>query len=680
MPGSGLLRWAEVDAARLRHNAAAVRRRLAPSVRLLAMVKSEGYGHGAAVAARAALDGGADWLGVYTPDEALALRDAGFPARLLVAGWSPPATLQALLAHDVDVAVWDAGDLDAVVRASQTAGTRARVHLKIDTGLNRLGAAHRDAAALGAAAAAARDRVEVAGIFTHFADAEADPAFTAEQHARFLAAVEQLRPAAPDALLHACGTAGILRAPEAHHDMVRLGIGLYGYGGEGASPAVDLHPGMSLFARVAQVKTVDAGDTVGYGRTWRAEHPTRVATVAIGYGQGVPRALSNRGAMVVRGTRCPLVGIVNMDQVTLDVTGVDGVAAGDAVLVFGDTAERASGPTRSRATPAPSRTRCCVASPPPFRAWCGTAPQGRVTIPRLRYREAMSRVVRVAAAQYQPRVGDLRHNREEAVRWASRAMEQGAQLVVLPELASSGYVFADESDAAANAERVAGGPMARALHEVCALRGAYIVAGVNEQGEGCRYNSAVVVGPDGVIATYHKLHLFHDEQSWFAPGGELSLIDLPFGKVGIIVCFDLWFPEPARALALAGAEIIAVPTNWVASFKSTVWDDRGYCQGDYVAMATAAQNGVVMVCADRIGVERGTTFLGASIIVGTDGWPLAGPAAKDKPALLIKDVDLDEVEKARRRTPRNHLHGDRRPDAYRVVPAGARALSSPSGA
>src|SRR6202043_3634419 len=125
--------------------------------------------------------------------------------------------------------------------------------------------------------------------------------------------------------------------------------------------------------------------------------------------------------------------------------------------------------------------------------------------------------------------------------------------------------------------------------------------------------------------------------------------------------------EPARALALAGADIIAVPTNWVANFKRTVWDDRGSCQGDYVAMATAAQNGVVMACLDRIGTPREGAFPLASIIVGAGAWPVAGPARKDGEEVLVADVDLDSVERARQRTPRNNLLTDRRPDAYRAT-------------
>ena len=284
----------------------------------------------------------------------------------------------------------------------------------------------------------------------------------------------------------------------------------------------------------------------------------------------------------------------------------------------------------------------------------------------------MSRQVRIAVAQYEPRVGEIEENLARAVDWATSAATDGAQLIVLPELASSGYVFSDEAEAQRCAEDPDDGRTVRALQELCATHGCHVVMGINERSGDCRHNSAVLVGPTGRLATYRKLHLFNDEQSWFQPGEGLAVVDLPFGRVGIVICFDLWFPEAARALALAGADIIAVPTNWVASFKNTVWDDRGYCQGDYVAMVTAAQNGVVMACADRVGVERGVTFLGASIIVGADGWPVAGPASRDREEVLIADVDLDAVERARRRTPRNHLLADRRPDAYRTA-AGAPA-------
>jgi predicted amidohydrolase len=280
-----------------------------------------------------------------------------------------------------------------------------------------------------------------------------------------------------------------------------------------------------------------------------------------------------------------------------------------------------------------------------------------------------SRTLRIAVAQYEPHIGDLDINRAALVAHVEAAADRGAQLVVLPELASSGYVFAAEEEAARLAEDAGTGASVIALVEVCRRRDIHVVAGLAEQGDGCRHNSAVVVGPAGRLATYRKLHLFYDEQSWFRPGNELVVVDLPFARVGVAICYDLWFPEVARALALRGAEVIAVPTNWVASFRARLHDEHGYCQGDIMAMAWAAANGTAVACADRVGEERGVTFLGASIIVGPDGWPAAGPASADREEMLVADIDLAAVERARRRTPRNHLLRDRRPDVYAGPPA-----------
>jgi predicted amidohydrolase len=293
-------------------------------------------------------------------------------------------------------------------------------------------------------------------------------------------------------------------------------------------------------------------------------------------------------------------------------------------------------------------------------------------------------MVRIAVAQYAPYVGDVDGNRAAAVDWARQAAAQEVDLAVLPELASSGYVFESEDEASATAEDPAGSELLSALTRVCAEGGMHCVVGINERAGEVRHNSAVLLGPDGHLATYRKLHLFNDEKSWFAPGGDLPVVDLPFGRVGMVICFDLWFPEAVRTLALAGAEVIAVPTNWVGSFKRQLYDAAGYCQGDIVAMATAAQNGVVMACADRVGVEREVRFLGCSVIVGTDGWPVQGPAGPEEEILLVADVDLDTVTSARGRTPRNDLIGDRRPDSYTAVivrpprPSGAVTIPTPS--
>ena len=329
----GLLRWAEIDVDALAGNAQVLAALVRPA-QVMAMVKSNGYGHGMAIAARAAIDGGATWLGVYTPQEALALRGAGFRAPILVVGWSPASTLPQLIEAGVDVSVFDAVGVASTAAATTNAGGRARVHVKIDTGLHRLGALPETLESVVPALREAESRIEVAGVFTHFADSGGDPAFTIKQHERFLAAVGVLRPVAPKALLHTSGSAAVLAHPAMHHDLVRVGIALYGY------PPVPgparLRIAMHVFSRVAQVRTLAPGETVGYGRTWRAETARRIATATMGYGQGLPRALSNFGHMAIRGQRCPIVGVVSMDQVTVDVTDIDTVTAGDAAMFVGE--------------------------------------------------------------------------------------------------------------------------------------------------------------------------------------------------------------------------------------------------------------------------------------------------------------------------------------------------------
>jgi alanine racemase len=328
--GGGALRWVEIDSDALARNAEVIATLVRPAG-VMVMVKSNGYGHGIRIAAQAALDGGASWLGVYTPQEALGLRAAGFDAPILVVGWSPPSMMRDLVDGDVDMSVLDA---DGIGAAAAAGGRSARVHLKIDTGLHRLGALPDAVESLAIAVRDAGDRVQVAGIFTHFADAGEDPGFTIAQHGRFLEAVRALRADAPDALLHTSGSAAILAHPTMHHDLVRAGIAFYGY------PPVpgpgSLRLAMNVFCQVAQVRTVAAGETVGYGRTWRAETARRIATATLGYGQGLPRALSNRGHLAIRGRRCPIVGIVSMDQVGVDVSDVAGVGAGDTAMFIGE--------------------------------------------------------------------------------------------------------------------------------------------------------------------------------------------------------------------------------------------------------------------------------------------------------------------------------------------------------
>jgi alanine racemase len=325
--------WADVDVAAIRHNVGVIRGVVGGGVAVMAMVKAGGYGHGDLLAAAAALEGGAAWLGVSSAEEALHLRAEGFACPLLIVGAANPAQLTALVTAGVDLAVWDPDQVAAAAAAG--AGTPARLHLKVDSGMGRLGALPAQLPELSAAVERAGARVLPVAAFTHFADAEDDPEYTLAQDAVFLEAAGALRRRWPGLLLHAANSAAALDLPATRHDLVRCGIAIYGYAPAGAEGAARLRPAMSFQARVTQVKTVRSGQSVGYGRTWVAERDTRVAAIAAGYADGVQRAQSNRGSVLVGGRRCPIIGRVSMDQLTADVSLVEGVKAGDEAVLFG---------------------------------------------------------------------------------------------------------------------------------------------------------------------------------------------------------------------------------------------------------------------------------------------------------------------------------------------------------
>lgn len=332
-PTAHLLKWAEIDAGAITANTEAVCRQVGRGVAVMAMVKADGYGHGAGLVAAAALAGGATWLGVSSAEEALRLRGEGFGVPILLTGWAHPSRLEALVAAGVDLAVWD--PLQVRSAAAAASSQPARLHLKLDTGMGRLGCRPDALAALVEAVGAAGRRVLAVGLFTHFAVSESDPDFTRLQNQRLLDAAGVVRRRFPEVLLHAANSAAALHLPETRHGMVRCGIVLYGYtpNGGGRGPWA---PAMSFKARVTQVKTVARGESVGYGRTWVAERATRVATVAAGYADGVHRLLSNRGMVLIGGRRSRIVGQVSMDQLTADVGAADAaVCPGDEAVIFG---------------------------------------------------------------------------------------------------------------------------------------------------------------------------------------------------------------------------------------------------------------------------------------------------------------------------------------------------------
>jgi alanine racemase len=323
---------ARVNLAAIERNVRRLRREL-EGAELCAVVKADGYGHGAAPAASAALEGGATWLAVAAAGEATQLRAAGIEARLLVMGALTPTELDAALAAGADVVAWREELVSAV--AERGGG---RIHVKLDSGMGRLGTRDPDEATRVAEAAATTAGVKLAGLMTHFATAdEPGDAFLGEQLERFRAWALPLRDRFPGTLLHAANSAALLRDRATHFDLVRPGVAIYGLDPFQQDPAAqELEPALELSSYVAEVKRCAAGESAGYGRRFVAESDTVLATVPIGYGDGVRRALTNNAEVLIEGRRFPLAGTVSMDNVTVDL-GPDGggVHRGDEVLLIG---------------------------------------------------------------------------------------------------------------------------------------------------------------------------------------------------------------------------------------------------------------------------------------------------------------------------------------------------------
>lgn len=347
--------WAEVDLEAIAHNVAELRRLTRPAARLMAVVKADAYGHGAVEVARTALANGAEWLGVARLPEAIRLREAGVEAPILVFGYTPPAAAARLVEFDLRQTVYSVETAQAYSAAAATQGKRLRVHLKVDTGMGRLGIV--PAALAGktsgdpvgeefvreAAAIARLPGLEAEGIFTHFAAADsADTAYARRQLDLFLDVLEALHAAGLEfALRHAANSAAVIQMPESHLDLVRPGIALYGLrpSAETDLSGISLKPAMALKARIIHLKSVPAGTCISYGMTYRTPAPTVIATVPAGYADGYRRRFSSTGEMLVGGRRVPVVGRVCMDLTMLDVGSVPGVRVEDEVVMLGRQGE-----------------------------------------------------------------------------------------------------------------------------------------------------------------------------------------------------------------------------------------------------------------------------------------------------------------------------------------------------
>jgi len=334
--------WCEVDLDAVRHNVRALCDIASPA-RVLAVVKANGYGHGAVPVARAALDAGASWLGVARVEEGVQLREAGIDAPVLLLSEAPAGAADTVLAHGLTPVVYTESGIDAVAKAVATApgrdpGSPLAVHLKVDTGMHRVGCAPADAVAL-VEQIAAHSELMLGGVCTHLAIAdEIDDAYTDEQLAAFAAVVAELddHGLLGDALVHAANSAGTLAWPSSRYDLVRAGISVYGIPpADGLADLADLRPAMTLTSRVMFVKTLPAGARLSYGLRYELPREARIATVPAGYADGVPRNLGLAGGEVlIRGRRHPIAGIVTMDQLMVDV-GDAPVEAGDEVVLLG---------------------------------------------------------------------------------------------------------------------------------------------------------------------------------------------------------------------------------------------------------------------------------------------------------------------------------------------------------
>ena len=333
--------WAEIDLDAVAHNARELKRQAGERAELIAVVKANAYGHGAVAVARAALEAAASRLAVVRTLEGVQLRRAGIEAPILLMGYTLPAEAETIVRWRLTPTVNTWEQAQALSAAAMARGLRLPVHIKADTGMGRFGLLPEEVVDF-AQALVQLPGLQLEGFYTHFSVADAaDKSYTRRQfsiYRQLLARLEEASISIP--LRHVCNSAATLDLPEMTLDGVRCGIALYGLRpSEEVEPAIPLRPVMSLKSRVARVRTLPAGSSISYGRTYTTTRPTRVALVPVGYGDGYHRLLSNRGAVLIRGQRVPIVGRVCMDQFVVDVSEVPETQQDDEVVLIGRQGE-----------------------------------------------------------------------------------------------------------------------------------------------------------------------------------------------------------------------------------------------------------------------------------------------------------------------------------------------------
>ncbi|MEG0750926.1 MAG: alanine racemase [Oscillospiraceae bacterium] len=333
--------WVEIDLDNIEYNYRLVRKITGDKVKIMAIVKADGYGHGAAQIATMLEQSGADWFGVSNIMEAVSLRKAGITKPILVLGYTPTECVRQLFEFNVTQTLLDADYAERLSDAAKAEGVTVDAHIKLDTGMNRIGfrTGESDDLAAEVSRICYLPTIKVTGVLTHFAVADeftdAAREFTKHQHSRFMEICHVLEENAYSLEMHCCNSAATVFYPEYHHTMVRPGVVLYGASPTGVPiPNLPLRPAMKLVSVAALVKTVRKGEKISYGCTFEAPRDMKIATIPIGYADGYPRALSNRGFAFVGGKIAPIVGRICMDQLMIDVSDVN-LKVGDPVTLFG---------------------------------------------------------------------------------------------------------------------------------------------------------------------------------------------------------------------------------------------------------------------------------------------------------------------------------------------------------
>ncbi len=340
--------WAEIDLDALKHNLREIKKCIKKGTRMMAVVKADAYGHGVFEVAKTAIENGADYLGVAWVCEAVELRELGINVPIMVLGNSAYSEIEEIVKYDITATVSDVGFAEKLSSAAKKLNKTAKIHIKIDTGMSRIGflsdtEERKKDTCSEILKISKLTGLEIEGIFSHFASADdEDYDYTYMQYNRFLAVAKELdEEGIRIPIKHICNSAAAAKFPEMHLDMVRLGIMMYGlYPSKGFDKRLlDLIPVMSFKARITAIKELDEGVSLSYGRTYCTEGKSKIATVSVGYADGYPRALSNFAEMMAGGKRAKQVGRICMDQCMIDVSKVNNINVGDEVTLFGKASE-----------------------------------------------------------------------------------------------------------------------------------------------------------------------------------------------------------------------------------------------------------------------------------------------------------------------------------------------------